>query len=102
MSPAASASLRVEDAAPDAVKVSGELVFANAAAALDSISAAVARDGRAVLDLDGVTRSDSAGLACVLAVVARSAEQGRALQVRHIPEGMQLLARVCEVEGLLA
>ncbi|WP_199100729.1 STAS domain-containing protein [Dyella sp. ASV21] len=99
---AASATVRVEDVSPDAVKVSGELTFASAAAALDAISLSVSRDGRQVLDLGGVTRTDSAGLACVLAVVASAAEQGRPLTVRHMPEGMQLLARVCEVEGLLA
>jgi phospholipid transport system transporter-binding protein len=98
----ASAPVQVDDIAPDAVRVSGVLTFANAARALETVSAAMARDGRRVIDLAGVTRSDSAGLACVLAVLAGAAERGRSLTVRNIPEGMHLLASVCEVEGLMA
>ncbi|WP_266180682.1 STAS domain-containing protein [Dyella humicola] len=93
--------LQVDDGAPDSVRVSGALTFANAAVALDALTAAVARDGRHTLDLAGVTRTDSAGLACVLAVLAKAAEQGHKLTVRNIPEGMHLLARVCDVEGLM-
>ena len=85
---------------PGSVRVSGELTFANATAALAAIGAAT-RDGRATLDLSGVTRSDSAGLACVLAVLAEAAGRGRPLSVSHLPEGMRLLASVCEVESLL-
>lgn len=99
---AGGAPVRIDEATPGSVRVSGELTFDNAAAALAAIDAAVARDGRSALDLSGVTRSDSAGLACVLAVLAQSAERGRKLEVRNMPEGMHLLASVCEVEGLMA
>ncbi|WP_243038930.1 STAS domain-containing protein [Dyella sedimenti] len=90
----------LDEGTPGSVRVSGELTFANAAAALAAIGASVAR-GRGTLDLSGVTRSDSAGLACVLAVLAEAAGRGHKLNVRHLPEGMRLLASVCEVEGLL-
>lgn len=85
----------VRDAA-DTVSVSGALTFATAAAALVAIRAAL--PGRQVLDLAGVDRSDSAGLACVLAVLAPNGGQVR---VRHVPPGMQQLAKVCEVDRLL-
>ncbi|RAO76843.1 STAS domain-containing protein [Dyella jiangningensis] len=98
----AAAPMQVDDITPDTVRVSGVLIFANAAKALDVMAAAVAREGRRVLDLSGVTRSDSAGLACVLAVLSEAAERGRPLTVRNMPEGMHLLASVCEVEGLMA
>lgn len=93
---------RIDDAAPDAVRVSGELIFGNAAAALASIDAAVARGGRRTLDLAGVTRSDSAGLACVLAVLAQAAGRGHRLSVSNVPPGMRLLASVCEVDELIS
>lgn len=96
------APVQIDDSTPGSVRVSGALTFASAAAALDTLTAAVARDGRHTLDLAGVTRADSAGLACVLAVLAGSAQQGRKLAVRNMPEGMHLLASVCEVEGLMA
>jgi phospholipid transport system transporter-binding protein len=94
--------VQVDEGAPGSVKVSGALTFANAASALDVLTAAVARNGQHTLDLGGVTRADSAGLACVLAVLAAAAQQGRKLTVRNMPEGMHLLASVCEVEGLIA
>ena len=81
---------------PDTVSVSGALTFATAAAALEAIRAAL--PGRQVLDLAGVERSDSAGLACVLAVLAPN---GSKIRVTHIPQGMQQLAKVCEVDHLL-
>ncbi|MHA6205138.1 STAS domain-containing protein [Dyella soli] len=93
--------LQIDDSAPDSVHVSGALTFANAASALDAMTAAVARDGRQAIDLAGVTRSDSAGLACLLAVLAGAATQGRKLTVRNMPAGMHLLASVCEVEALM-
>jgi phospholipid transport system transporter-binding protein len=98
---AAPAAVRIDESMQGSVRVSGELTFGNAAAALQAIGAAVSRDGRSVLDLSGVTRSDSAGLACVLAVLAGSAERGHKLSVRNMPEGMHLLASVCEVENLM-
>ena len=82
--------------APDTVSVSGTLTFATAGAALEAISAAL--PGRRVLDLGGVERSDSAGLACVLAALARQAGH---VQVRRVPVNMQKLAQVCEVAQLL-
>jgi phospholipid transport system transporter-binding protein len=54
------------------------------------------------LDLTGVHQSDSAGLACVLAVTAEADRSGRTLQVVQIPAGMRVLAQVCEVEPLIA
>lgn len=87
---------QVAQSAPDTVSVSGALTFATAAAALASIRAAL--PGRQVLDLAGVEHSDSAGLACVLAVLAPN--QGK-VRVRNLPPNMRTLAQVCEVEALL-
>ncbi|MEV8520484.1 STAS domain-containing protein [Dyella marensis] len=95
------AAFQVTRAAPDALQVSGALTFATAAQALAAIDAAAA-DGCRQVDLAGVSQSDSAGLACVLAVLAKAAERGHALALRNVPEGMQVLAQVCEVDRLLA
>lgn len=91
-------AFQLSDGAPDTVCVSGALTFASATAALSAINASLARDGRRLLDLAGVKHSDSAGLACVLAVLAEA--RGR-VRVRNVPAGMQVLAKVCEVDGLL-
>lgn len=87
--------------APDTLGVSGVLSFGTAAAALAAIGAAVKAGPVARLDLAGVERTDSAGLACVLAIRAEAQRLGRPLTVTNMPEGMRTLAQVCEVESLL-
>ncbi|WNL46909.1 STAS domain-containing protein [Dyella sp. BiH032] len=94
------AAFQVTRTAPDALQVSGALTFATAAQALTAINAAAA--GCREVDLAGVSQSDSAGLACVLAVLAHAAERGHPLALRNVPEGMRVLASVCEVDRLLA
>jgi len=86
---------------PGTLGVSGVLSFDTAAAALEAIGAALAAGSVASLDLAGVERSDSAGLACVLAAQAEARRLGRPLAVRNMPEGMRALAQVCEVEALV-
>jgi phospholipid transport system transporter-binding protein len=82
--------------------VSGVLSFGTAAAALADIGAALAAGPVARLDLAGVVRADSAGLACVLAVQAEAERLGRPLAVVNMPDGMRALAQVCEVEALVS
>lgn len=94
-------TFQVTRAAPDAMQVSGALTFATAAQAMAAINAAAAEGCRQV-DLAGISQSDSAGLACVLAVLAHAVESGRPLTLRNVPEGMRVLASVCEVDQLLA
>lgn len=81
--------------------ISGVLSFGTAAAALADIGAALAAGPVERLDLAGVVRADSAGLACVLAVQAEAQRLGRPLAVVNMPEGMRALAKVCEVETLV-
>ncbi len=87
---------------PATLGVDGELSFDTAAAALQAIQSALAAGSASRLDLAGVVRSDSAGLACILAVMAGAARHGRPLQVVHVPAGMRALAQVCEVDRLIA
>jgi phospholipid transport system transporter-binding protein len=93
--------VQLSASAPGTLAVSGVLSFDTAASALRAIQAALAKGTVARLDLAGVRHSDSAGLSCVLAVAADAARRGHALQVIHVPVGMQVLAQVCEVDRLL-
>jgi phospholipid transport system transporter-binding protein len=95
------AAFAVAAVAPDTVALSGALTFATAEQALDQARAALAQHRPAVLELGGVTRADSAGLACVLALVADASRAGKALQVANMPAGMRALARVCDVQAML-
>lgn len=103
MSASARPQFSLAQTEPGTLGVSGSLTFATAAAALDAMVAAVSAPSAPTrLDLSGVERSDSAGLACVLAVLAEAASRGRALAVAHVPANMRTLAQVCEVDSLLA
>lgn len=88
---------------PDAgtLALSGALTFATAASALEQAGAALADGAPTRLDLGGVQATDSAGLACVLALLARARRAGSALTVANLPADLRALARVCEVEPLL-
>lgn len=85
----------------DTLALSGALTFATAARAFAEASRALASGAQTRLDLGGLARADSAGLACVLALAAAASRAGRRLGVVHWPEGLRALAAVCGVEGLL-
>ena len=97
----APAELRIEAAAADTFALSGELVFGNAAACLQRIRAALAAHAAPILDLAGVSRADSAGLAVLLALAAEGRAAGRSVRLRGVPAGLRALAHLGEVESLL-
>ena len=85
----------------DTLAFSGELTFATAARALQEGSRALAQGARSRLDLEGVTHADSAGLACVLALLAQASRLGKKLAVADPPDGLRALAEVCDTGALL-
>lgn len=85
----------------DTLALSGALTFATAARAFAAGSRALEVGAQTRLDLAGLVRADSAGLACVLGLAAIASRAGRRLSVVHWPEGLRALAEVCDVEGLL-
>lgn len=91
----------VEQPDRDTLALRGALTFTTAARALTEGGRALATGAQTKLDLAGLTRADSAGLACVLALASAASRAGRHLQVRHWPEGLQALAAVCDVLTLL-
>ena len=58
-------------------------------------------DQETVIDLSGVERSDSAGLALLVEWLRQSRQRGARLTFRNIPEQMQAMARISQVHGLL-
>lgn len=85
----------------DTLALSGALTFATAARAFAEGARALATGAETRLDLAGVSRVDSAGLACVLGLAADASRAGRRLAVVHWPQGLRALAAVCDVETLL-
>ncbi len=101
MSGSVDGGFQLDTGTPGTLRVAGVLSFDTAVAALQAMRTASAAPGVERLDLAGVRHSDSAGLACVLAVTADAARHGRAVRVVGMPAGMQALAQVCEVDRLL-
>jgi phospholipid transport system transporter-binding protein len=85
----------------DTLALSGALTFATAARAFAEGVRVLESGAQTRLDLGGLARADSAGLACVLALAAVASRAGRRLGVVHWPDGLRALAEVCGVEGLL-
>jgi phospholipid transport system transporter-binding protein len=99
---AADNAFKLDRGTPGALAVSGALSFATAAVALRALNEALQAGDRSRLDLAGVRHADSAGLACVLAVLAEACRRGQTVSLQHVPDGMRMLAQVCGVEFLLA
>ncbi len=58
-------------------------------------------DGRLEIDLTGVTRSDSAGLALLVGWIAAARANHIALTFRGVPQRLLAIAKISEVDGLL-
>ena len=82
-------------------RVSGSLHFATLSALFTAGVAAI-KGGRAdVIDLAGVTASDSAGLALLIEWLSVAKSAGGTLRFENIPSQLQQLARLSEVEEML-
>lgn len=89
----------------DAVHVSGTLTIASARDALAAAAATLdlARDGSPlVFDLAGIETCDSAALAVLLEWQRNAAARGSSVVYRHVPERLLQLARISELEPVLA
>jgi phospholipid transport system transporter-binding protein len=81
--------------------LSGDLVFGTVPALLGAGDAAFGALAQADVDLAGVGRVDSAGLALLLEWSVRARGAGRTLRYRNAPAALAALAGISEVEGLL-
>jgi len=73
--------------------LTGELTFATVPQALDSAGAKLAEgDGAVTVDLSGVTRTDSAGIALLLELMRLALEHKRELSFTGAPEQVRKLA----------
>lgn len=84
--------------------LSGELGFAQVPAALATARAALEReaDGPVELDLSGVTRVDSAGLALLLELARQARARGRELRCTGAPAQLRRLAEFFGISAVLA
>jgi phospholipid transport system transporter-binding protein len=96
--------LRLAPAANGRISAQGTLTFATARAArlagLEVLNAAPAL--RLQIDCAGVTAADSAGLAVLLDWLAAAKRARCALKFTGLPQDLTALAKISEVEQLLA
>jgi phospholipid transport system transporter-binding protein len=97
------ASPTISESAPGRVGVSGELTFATARNARQAGIVVLEASGANafVIDLSGVTRADSAGLAVLLDWLAWGRRKSRAVSLENLPASLVAIARISEVDGLL-
>jgi phospholipid transport system transporter-binding protein len=81
-------------------RVVGSLEFATVAKLLPLGTAAIEGGHAAVIDLAGVTDSDSSGLALLIEWMSVAKEARRSLRYENMPAQLQQLAGLSEVEGL--
>jgi phospholipid transport system transporter-binding protein len=85
----------------DRSRVSGSLHFTTVSGLLTAGAEAIGRNEASVIDLAGVTSSDSAGLALLIEWLSLAKAANRTLRYENIPSQLQQLARLSEVEELL-
>ena len=90
-----------EELAGERSRVIGSLHFSTVSALLAPGVDAIGSGRAAVIDLAGVTASDSSGLALLIEWLSVAKAAGRALHYDNIPSQLQQLARLSEVEELL-
>ena len=81
--------------------LSGELSFDTAAAALERGRSLFSRQNHISLDLTGVTRTDSAGLALLLEWVNWARNNERHIEFCNIPAQIMSIAQISEMEHML-
>ena len=81
-------------------RVLGALEFATVAKLLPLGTAAIENGHASVIDLAGVTDSDSSGLALLIEWLSVAKEARRSLRYENMPAQLRQLAGLSEVEGL--
>lgn len=78
-------------------RLSGPLTFDSSPGLFHQVEAR-SENGHAThrIDLSGVSRADSAGLALLLEWQARAIAAGAAMTIENAPSGLMQLARLCE------
>lgn len=94
----------ISEAQAGRLAVVGELTFASARQARQLGTAALesAKSPDIVIDCAGVTRADSAGLAVLLDWLSWGRRQSRGVRLENLPDSLLAIARISEVDGLLA
>ncbi|UJJ30645.1 STAS domain-containing protein [Halopseudomonas maritima] len=93
---------RLQVDADGVVQLHGALDFDSAPALREQLLDAAAQgQGALVLDFAQVTQANSVALSLLLRAAEQASRNGRGLQLRALPAGVQSMARVCGLEDWL-
>jgi phospholipid transport system transporter-binding protein len=93
---------RIEETGHGSWLLVGDLSFTTVPALRGKLDIKSADRPRLSIDLAGVTRSDSAGLALLIEWLRESERLGKTITFMNMPAQMQSIARVCGLNGILA
>ena len=79
----------------------GELSFNTVPKVSASVGDRLWKTDSVILDLDGITRTDSAGLALLIEWIRSARRRNRKIVFRNIPEQMMVMAKVVGLDSLL-
>lgn len=82
-------------------KLVGDLGFATVTGLLKETRSGIPGDSDARVDLSGVTRADSAGLALLVEWLREAERSGGSITFVNMPAQMQSIARICGLEAML-
>jgi len=92
---------RIEETGHGSWLLVGDLSFTTVPALRGGLDMKSADRTRISIDLAGVTRSDSAGLALLIEWLRESEQLGKTITFLNMPAQMQSIARVCGLDGIL-
>lgn len=95
------ADVALNDLGGGRLSLEGELSFASVPALLRRGSSLFAGQDAIELDLAGVRRADSAGLALLVEWLAQAKRLGRKLDFLHVPDQILRMAKVGGLEDIL-
>jgi phospholipid transport system transporter-binding protein len=93
---------RLESVGGGRFRVSGVLDAGTVTEVLEQGLERFANEKALTIDLSGVGESDSAGLALLIEWMREARRRGQAIEFSNIPAQINALARISEVEDLLA
>jgi len=80
----------------------GELGFATVLAVLESSAKGLTGSRDIQVDLKGITRADSAGLALLVEWLRESERAGKVITFTNVPEQLLAIARLCGLDEILS
>ena len=95
------AAVEFESHGDGRIAIRGELSFQTAIRALEASEGLFSPHRDLEIDLAGVGRVDSAGLALLLEWVSWARNQSRTVRFRNIPQQILSMAEISEVEAML-